>query len=97
MMLGTARGDLPQSLMRPALPRSFRYAVGSFDQEVIADETGRIVAGDPGQATVDQWLASKNLIPVFDSPPFISNLSPNYAAYAALAAAAFFIIRGLSK
>jgi hypothetical protein len=95
MMLGSARGDLPQSLMRPVLPRSFKYAVGSFDQEVIADETGRIVAGDPGQATVDQWLASKNLIPVFDSPPFVSNFPPNYAAYAALALVAFLALRGL--
>ena len=95
MMLGSTRGDLPQSLMRPVLPRSFKYSIGSFDQEVIADETGRIVAGDPGQATVDQWLASKNLIPIFESPPFVSNLAPNYAAYAALALVAFLALRGL--
>jgi hypothetical protein len=81
--------------MRPVLPRSFKYSIGSFDQEVIADETGRIVAGDPGQATVDQWLASKNLIPIFESPPFVSNLAPNYAAYAALALVAFLALRGL--
>jgi len=86
---------LPQIVQRPSLPRGFKYGVGAFDQEVVADATGRIVAGDPGQATVDQWLVSKNLIGNFESPPFISDYPTNYAAYAALAVVAFLALRGL--
>ena len=93
MMLASAQ-PFPQ---RPALPRGFRYADGAFDQEVIADSTGRIVAGDPGQASVDEWLTSKNLLSNLNLPPLSYNLVPNYAAFAALAVVAFFLIRGQSK
>ena len=99
MMLGSAQpfptASQSFSLTRPALPRGFRYSQGAYDQEVIADSTGRIVAGDFGQATVDEWLASKNLIFQQSSSQIIGSYPTNYAAYAALAVLAFLALRGL--
>jgi hypothetical protein len=77
---------------RPALPRGFRYDQGAYDQEVIADSTGRIVAGDPGQSSVDQWLVQKGLVPLQGSSQ--SSLSPNYATLAVLAVVAFIALGG---
>jgi hypothetical protein len=76
----------------------FHYASGSFDQEVIADRTGKIVAGDPGQITVREWLSMNRgalVMPDVSTPTFVSTLSPNYAAYAGLALVALLAIRGL--
>ena len=85
----------------PVPTRIYHYAMGSFDQEVIADSTGRIVAGDPGQITVSQWLSANSGAFVFPRVPTVagssitSTLSQNYAAYAALAVVAFLALRGL--
>jgi hypothetical protein len=76
----------------------FHYASGSFDQEVIADRTGKIVAGDPGQITVREWLSMNRgalVMPDVSTPIFPIVQSPNYAAYAALAVVAFLALRGL--
>jgi hypothetical protein len=84
----------------PQPERVYHYATGDFDQPVIADSTGRIVAGDYGQITVSQWLSAnpKTLVmPNLTGDPRLvkSTLSPNYAAYAALAVVAFLALRGL--
>jgi hypothetical protein len=85
----------------PFLPQEnfgFHYSSGSGDQEVIVDRTGKIVAGEPGQITVREWLSMNRgalVMPDVRTPPFVSTLSPNYAAYAALAVVAFLALRGL--
>jgi hypothetical protein len=86
---------------RPALPRGFNYDLGAFDQEIVVDERGRIVAGDLGQSSVDQWLVNKGLISpqsvvgkglILPQSPF--TLSPNYATLAVLAVVAFIALGG---
>jgi hypothetical protein len=84
----------------PQPERVYHYATGDFDQQVIADSTGRIVAGDYGQITVSQWLSAnpKALVTGTTGDPrlsIIGNYPPNYAAYAALAVVAFLALRGL--
>ena len=78
--------------------RVFHYSTGIVDQQVIADETGRIVAGDIGQITVDQFLSANPnvlIIPDVKTTSIYSTLSPNYAAYVGLALVAFLALRGL--
>jgi hypothetical protein len=96
-MLGTSP-DYQPTVAPPA--RVYHYAIGDFDQQVIADSTGRIVAGDYGQITVSQWLSAnpKALVTGTTGDPSLSiigNYPPNYAAYAALAVVAFLALRGL--
>jgi hypothetical protein len=95
----TKRGDPRLSDLRDTQENfGFHYAIGSFDQEVIADKTGKIVAGDPGQISVKEWLSMNRgalVTPDVRTPPFVNTLSPNYAAYAALAVVAFLALRGL--
>jgi hypothetical protein len=96
-MLGMSP-DYQPTVAPPA--RVYHYAFGSFDQEVIADGTGRIVAGDPGQITVSQWLSANPgalVMPIVsgDTRAIIGSYPPNYAAYAALAVVAFLALRGL--
>jgi len=99
MMLASAQPfpstaqSVPALLTRPSLPRGFSYDLGAFDQTIIVDERGRIVAGDLGQSSVDQWLVQKGLVPLQGS--LQSSLSPNYATLAVLAVVAFLALRGL--
>jgi len=84
----------------PQPARVYHYATGDFDQPVIADSTGRIVAGDYGQITVNQWLSANPgalVMPSTGDPrlAIIGSYPPNYAAYAALAVVAFLALRGL--
>ena len=91
--------DYPTTVPSPA--RNYHYATGDFDQPVIADSTGRIVAGDYGQITVSQWLSANPgalVMPNLTGDPrlaIIGSYPPNYAAYAALAVVAFLALRGL--
>ena len=97
-MLGSSLSPDQIRIANAQAERVFHYATGSADQEVIADGTGRIVAGDFGQITVSQWLSANPgalVMPDVSNPPFVSTLSPNYAAYAALAVVAFLALRGL--
>jgi hypothetical protein len=95
MMLGSS---ILSDQFRPQENFGFHYAIGSFDQEVIADKTGKIVAGDPGQISVKEWVSMNRgelVMPDVRTPTFVSTLPPNYAAYAALAVVAFLALRGL--
>jgi len=94
---------MPTIVQRPSLPRGFQYGVGAGDQEVVADATGRIVAGDPGQATVDQWLVSKNLIVNFETTTTgstiqtVTDAAGGAGKLAVIGLLAFLLLRGAIK
>lgn len=79
----------------PAVKGPFKLSRNEFGDGVIVDSTGRIIAGDPGQPSATDYL--QNVISAQTSTTYDGPLAPNYAAYAALAVAAFFVIKGLSK
>jgi hypothetical protein len=58
----------------PVPTRIYHYSTGSFDQEVIADSAGRIVAGDPGQMTISQWLSANSGAFVFPPVPTVGKM-----------------------
>jgi hypothetical protein len=100
LVSNTVGTDFGNPMTVPQPERIYHYTTGIDDGQVIADSTGRIVAGHPGQITVSQWLSANPgalVMPdLTDEPKLIkSTLSPNYAAYAALAVVAFLALRGL--
>ena len=79
----------------PAVTSPFKLSRNEFGDEVLVDSTGRIIAGDPGQPSIGDYL--QNAVLAQASTKYDGPLAPNYVAYAALAVAAFFVIKGLSK
>jgi len=86
----------------PVPTRIYHYATGSFDQEVIADSTGRVVAGDPGQMTVSQWLSANSGAFVFPPVPTVGKIvttatSVNAGKLALIGLLGFLLLRGAIK
>jgi hypothetical protein len=86
----------------PVRTRIYHYATGSFDQEVIADSTGRIVAGDPGQMTISQWLSANRGAFVFPQVPTVGKIvttatSVNAGQLALIGLLGFLLLRGAIK
>jgi hypothetical protein len=80
-------------LTPPDAQRPFKVRKNEFGDDVLVDSTGRIIAGDPGQLSI--WDFLQNAISTQTSATHDGPLAPNYAAYAALALVAFLALRGL--
>jgi len=72
----------------------YELARNQFGDKVLVDSTGRIIAGDPGQLSIDDFL-QKAVAYAASGGSLSSTSSPNYATLAALAVVAFLALRGL--
>jgi hypothetical protein len=68
-------------------------AKNEFGDEVLVDSRGRIIAGDPGQLSIDNFL-QKAVASAASSGSLYSTSSPNYATLAVLAVVAFIALGG---